>query len=131
MPGATLDIDVYCGRDFYLSITNQTASQNPFSLTNYVAVCTVKAHIDDSDSQALYQGGPWAADPGFGKLTFKLDHGLTGSWWVAPPSGSGAVSTVAVYDVAYADAATPKNWNSMLSGNVHLHQPVTDVIPGG
>jgi hypothetical protein len=132
MPGATLDLTVVCGRDFYLSITNQTAAGNPFSMSNYIAVMTVKASIDDPDSAALYQGGPWATDYGFGKLTFKLDHGLTGSWWVAPPAGSGAVSTATCYDVSYADAATPeRNWNTMLSGKVTLEQPVTIVIPGG
>jgi hypothetical protein len=130
MPGATLDLTVVCARDFYLSITNQTAAGKPFAIVNYVAVMTVKTSIDDPDANALYQGGPWATDYGFGKLTFKLAHDLTGSWW--PPGSGGPVSTAVVYDVAYADAATPeRNWNTILSGAVHLEQPVTVVIPGG
>jgi hypothetical protein len=132
MPGANLDINIVCARDFYLSIENQTSTGNPFSMINYVSVLTIKAAINDLDANALYQGGPWASDYAFGKLTFKLDHGLTGSWWVAPPAGSGAISTACVYDVSYADAATPeKNWNTMLSGTVTLEQPITVVIPGG
>jgi hypothetical protein len=96
-------------------------------MANYIAVMTVKASIDDPDSKALFQGGPWAQQMDFGKLTFKLDHGLTGSWWTA----SGAVSTATCYDVSYADAAPERNWNTMLSGKVTLEQPVTELIPGG
>jgi hypothetical protein len=131
MPGAKLDITVLCGRDFYLSISNTTAAGNPFSMVNYAAVMTVKAYINDPDSRALYQGAPWAQNYPFGQLTFKIPHTTTANWWKTPPSGSGAVSTVAVYDVAYADTASPKNWNTMLSGAVNLQQSVTIVIPGG
>jgi hypothetical protein len=132
MPGANLNIDVYCGRDFYLSVTNQTSLGNPFNMTGYAAVMTVKANINDPDSKALYQGPPYASNLPFGQLSFKLSHQLTGSWWKAPPSGSGAISTATCYDVSYADTATPqKNWNTMLYGNVTLHQPVTVIIPGG
>ena len=132
MPTGQMDVTVYCGRDFYLSVTNTTAAGNPFSMVGYNAVLTVKAHINDPDSLALYQGPPWASSElAFGKLTFKIPHTTTGLWWKTPPSGSGAVSTVAVYDVAYADAASPKNWSTMLTGAVALQQPVTVVIPGG
>jgi hypothetical protein len=126
-----MDVTVYCGRDFYLSVTNTTAAGNPFSMVGYKAVLTIKAHINDTDAAALYMGGPWATDLPFGKLTFKVPHATTALWWKTPPSGSGAVSTVAVYDVAYADASSPKNWSTMLTGAVTLQQPVTVVIPGG
>jgi hypothetical protein len=36
-----------------------------------------------------------------------------------------------VYDVAYADTASPKNWNTVLTGAVTLMQPVLEAIPGG
>ena len=131
MPTGKMDVVVYCGRDFYLSVTNQTAAGNPFDMTGYNAVLTVKANINDPDNRALYQGGPWSSNLPFGALSFKIPHSTTGQWWKAPPSGSGAVSTVAVYDVSYADAANPRNWSTMLYGNVSLQQPVTIVIPGG
>jgi hypothetical protein len=133
MTTGTLDIVVYCGRDFYLNLNNTTAAGNPFNMTGYSTVMTVKANINDPDSRALYQGGPWAnSSLAFGDLTFKIPHTVTAGWWVAPPSGSGAISTVAVYDVAYADASgPPKNWNTMLTGSVALVQSVTVVIPGG
>jgi hypothetical protein len=132
MPGATLDISLTCGRDFYLSITNQTVAGNAWDMRNYLTVMTVKAHINDPDSKALFQSGPEASDLAFGKLSFQIPHAVSAHWWIAPPSGSGAVSTVCVYDVAYADNASPtRNWNTMLSGAVNLQQPVTITIPGG
>jgi hypothetical protein len=132
MAGATLDIKVTCGRDFYISVTNQTTAGNPWDMRDYIAVMTVKAHIDDPDSKALFQSDPYWSDLGFGKLSFKISHAVSGGWWLPSPSGSGAVSTACVYDVAYADNATPqKNWSTMLSGAVNLEQPVTVVIPGG
>ena len=66
MLGANLDITVVCGRDFYLSITNQTAAGNPFSLVGYATVMTVKAYINDPDNKALYQAGPWSSNLPFG-----------------------------------------------------------------
>ena len=127
-----MDVVVYCGRDFYLSVTNTTAAGNPFNMTGYKTVMTVKANINDPDSRALYQGGPWASSElAFGKLTFKIPHATTKNWWLAPPSGSGPISTVSVYDVSYADAASPKNWSTMLIGAVNLQQVVTVTIPGG
>jgi hypothetical protein len=129
MPGAKLDIEVICGRDFYLAIQNQTAAGNPWDLRGYLTYMTVKASINDPDASALYQGAPYSANPGFGQLTFQLSHALTGPWW---PPGSGPISTAIVYDVAYADDATPvRNWNTVLSGAVTLAQPVAEVIPGG
>ena len=132
MPGATFDLTVTCARDFYLALTNQTALGNPWDMRNYVAIMTVKAYIDDPDAKALFQSAPYWTDLGFGKLSFQLPHHTTAGWWKAPPSGSGAVSTACVYDVAYADGSAPvRNWSTMLSGAVHLVQPVTEVIPGG
>jgi hypothetical protein len=129
-PGA-MDVTVYCGRDFYLSVTNSTAQGNPFSMVGYSAVLTIKARINDSDAAALYQGAPWSSNLAFGELTFKVPHLTTAAWWKTPPAGSGAISTTCVYDVSYADAASPKNWSTMLTGAVSLAQPVTVVIPGG
>jgi hypothetical protein len=132
MAGANLDIRINCGRDFYISLTNQTAAGHPWDMRGYAAVMTVKAHIDDSDANALFQSVPYWSDLAFGKLSFKLPHETTGNWWLASPSGSGAVSTACVYDISYADNAIPtKNWSTMLSGAVNLEQPVTIVIPGG
>ena len=132
MPGATFDLTVTCARDFYLSLTNQTALGNPWDMRNYLAFMTVKAYINDPDAKALFQSAPSWTDLGFGKLSFHLPHTTTAGWWKAPPSGSGAISTACVYDVAYADGSAPvRNWSTVLSGTVILAQPVTEVIPGG
>jgi hypothetical protein len=88
---------------------------------------TVKKAINDADSAALFSGTPWSADLSFGQLTFKIPHPTTSGWW----KPTGPISTTAVYDVTYADLASPKNWNTVLSGTVALVQPILQLIPGG
>jgi hypothetical protein len=128
MAGAIFNITVTCGRDFYISLQNQTDLGNPWDMRGYASVMTVKAFINDPDANALFQGAPYSSDLGFGQVSFKLPHATTTKWWTS----SGAVSTACVYDVAYADASTPaRNWNTVLSGTVTLAQPVTINIPGG
>jgi hypothetical protein len=127
MSAAQKDLTIICGRDFFLAITNQTELANPFSLTGYIAVLTVKKVISDPDASALYQGTPFSASLDFGQLTFKIPHTVTTNWW----TGGAPVSTTVVYDVAYADTGSPKNWSTVLYGAVILQEPVTIAIPGG
>ena len=126
MAGAKLDIAVTCGRDFYISLTNQTSLGNPWDLRGYVTWMTVKASINDPDASALFSSGPYASDLGFGKVSFKLPHETTINWWTA---GTGPVSANAVYDIAYSDVN--HNFSTVLSGVVTLLQSVTISIPGG
>lgn len=127
MPAAQQDISIVCGRDFYLSITNQTGLQNPFNLTGYLIFLTIKKAITDTDASALYSGAPFSENLPFGQLTFKIPHTTSGGWW----SSSGPIGTAIVYDVSYADTANPKNWNTVLYGAVTLVEPVLQIIPGG
>lgn len=127
MPAAQQDITVYCGRDFYLAITNQTGLGNPFNLTNYICYLTVKKLITDPDASALFSQAPWSSNLVFGQITYKIPHTTTGGWWTA----SGPIGTALVYDVSYADTASPKNWNTVLYGSVALVEPTLQAIPGG
>lgn len=127
MPAAQQAITVYCGRDFYFTITNQTGLGNPFNLANYICYLTIKKAISDPDASALYSGPPWSSNLSFGQLTFKVAHGTTSAWWTT----SGPIGPSVVYDVSYADTATPKNWNTMLYGSVTLIEPTLQTIPGG
>ena len=122
---AEYNITVRADRDFYLPISVVTAATNPVGLTDYLAVMTVKAHIADSDAQALYKGPPWSSNLGFGQMTFKIGRATNASWFV----GSGPVSSSIVYDVAVQDVAMQPNWITLMEGSVTVIGPVTKSIP--
>jgi hypothetical protein len=123
------DITVRADRDFYLPITVQTTLGNPASLTSYIPVMTVKSTVNDPDAKALYKSQPWAANLPVGQFTFKIPRATNNAWYVAPPSGSGPVSSTIVYDVAMQDVAPVKNWVTLLEGGVTIIPPVTRSIP--
>jgi hypothetical protein len=127
MPAAQQAITVYCGRDFYLAVTNVTGLGNPFNLTGYICYLTIKKAISDADASALFSQAPWSSNLSFGKLTFKIPHTTTSAWWTS----SGPIGSAIVYDISYADNASPKNWNTVLYGPVTLVEPTLQTIPGG
>jgi hypothetical protein len=124
------NITVRADRDYYLPVNVQTGLGNPANLTGYLPVMTVKANIYDDDAHALFKSGPYTSNLPFGSFAFHIPRATNNGWWKAPPSGSGAISTVMVYDVSCADAATPApNWNTLVEGSVTVVGPVTRTIP--
>ena len=115
MAAAILPITIERYRDFNLSVTVSTELTNPFGLTGYTAVMTVKAHATDPDSLALFHSLPTSGSLAFGQMSWLIPHTITaGSGW--SPSG-------AVYDVAVQTPAGQRN--TFLTGQVTIIQPVT------
>jgi hypothetical protein len=115
MPAAQLNLTIERFRDFLISINVNTEQTNPFSLTGYTAVCTVKALPTDPDVKALYHSLPTSGSLAFGQLSFLIPHTIT--------AGSGWAVSSAVWDCA---VQTPTgNRNTFVTGAVAIVLPVT------
>ena len=126
----TYNLTVRADRDYYLPVSVITGEGHPADFSGYQVTMTVKKTINDDDATALFKSStPFASRLDFGEFTFKIPRSTNNSWWVAPPSGSGAISSVMVYDVTVQDVAAPPNWTTMLEGSVTVIGPVTRIIP--
>jgi hypothetical protein len=123
------NITVRASRDFYLPVTILTALDNPANLTGYQVVMTVKKAQGDPDSLALFKAPPYLSNLALGQFAFHITPAQNKTWWVAPPSGSGALTATMVYDVSCLDIAIPPNIVTLLEGSVSVIGPVTVTIP--
>lgn len=126
---AEFNVTVRADRDFYLPVVMVTGLGNPANLTGFNLMMTVKKTQGDTDATALYKGAPWTANLPFGQFTFHVARTVTALWWVAPPSGSGPLTSTMVYDVSCLDIAAPPNMITLLEGSVSVIGPVTVTIP--
>jgi hypothetical protein len=126
---AVFNITVRAGREFYLPVNVVTALGNPANMSGYQLEMTIKKAQGDTDAQALYKSAPWVKNLAFGQFTFQVTRAQNAGWWVAPPSGSGALSSTMVYDVSCLDVAIPPNMVTLLEGSVGMIGPVTVTIP--
>ena len=126
---AVFNITVRADREFYLPVNVVTALGNPANMTGYQLAMTIKKAQGDSDAKALYKAAPWVKNLGFGQFTFQVTRTQNAGWWVAPPSGSGAITSTMVYDVSCLDIAAPPNMVTLLEGSVAVIGPVTLSIP--
>jgi hypothetical protein len=126
---AEFNITVRADRDFYLPVTVITGLGNPANMTGYQLEMTIKKAQGDPDSLALFKAPPYLTNLAFGQFSFHIKPAQNSGWWVAPPSGSGALTTTMVYDVTCLDIAIPPNMVTLLEGAVSMIGPVTVSIP--
>ena len=115
MSAAILNLTIERFRDFVISINVNTELTNPFGLTGYTAVCTVKANPTDSDAAAIYHSLPTSGNLAFGAMSFLIPHTTT--------AGSGWAITSAVWDCSVQTPGGQRN--TFVKGSVAITLPVT------
>jgi hypothetical protein len=115
MAAAKLDLTIERFRDYVISINVNTEQTNPFSLTGYTAVCTIKALPTDPDAKALYHSLPTSGSLALGQMSWLVPHTTT--------AGSGWAISSAVWDAAVQTPAG--NRNTFVTGSVVIILPVT------
>jgi hypothetical protein len=123
------NIVVRADRDYYLPVQVQTSQGNPANLTGYIVTMTVKKQVSDDDAHALFKSQPYVSNLSLGQFSFHIPRATNNAWWLNPPSGSGPVSSVIVYDVSCQDSAASPNWSTLVEGGVSVIGPVTRSLP--